>query len=1077
MLLFSVSPPSLAQSDRVLESIEYLSFAGHAVIRVNFDRLIGYRKHFPLKQGITIDVSLGLVDTTADAGEDEAVIATEVLLAPQVKGIPLVGVTYDETDPENPVLIVRFSEAVDYQIKVADNQRALLIELPRIQYQTPLTDSGTLRAPGQLLTLEDMTASNDEEAAALLEQGKAALAAERFNDALKSFGDVLDLPDHSLRDEAERLLIDTRKRARAIAEQAAPEEAAAPEPALVPLQDPEPELVAEPEAPPVVPVPTPEVAVPVEPPPPPAAEAPFQPRPRSEVASQYERQLDFGRMALSKGDFRAAMRIFSLVLAAPEDHPFKAEAQKLLVETEQKINEAALQPAAPPSPPPVPSEPEPAPDISAEEQATQWLDQAQAALTAGDAATAITLLEKVIETPGHALSFEAQRMLDQARIAAATMPGPSAAEPAVEEPAEESLTAAPPVAPSEPPEDPAALMAAGREAMKRNDMETAARIFSQVLNLPVHPFMPEAERLLRQATRQASERSTDLRAPVIGDPTTLDDVVRMVEQGRLAITEGDFNRAIVIFTKLTTIPEHPHSKESLEMLGVARQRNNQLAHAKAIYQQFIEKYPDGEDAVRVKQRLAELISSQMRPKTPLSQEGRKAPEQGAFRHDVFGSLSQYYYYGITSIETFQDDREDQSSLISYMTVNSRSRNERFDLRSFFYGTHTKDFLAEDEEDKEKANRIEISTAYFDGKDSRIGLSGRIGRQSSNTPGVLGRFDGMQLGLDIVPKVRVNMATGFPVDLNRKDSIATETSFLGFNVEFDDWIKNLDVIPFIMAQQSEGLLDRLAIGEEIRYFSPKGSFFNLLDYDASYGSLNIFLLHGQLNFGTNSSVHFNLDYRNSPVLTTRNALISNINPVTNQPYLDLESLQEDFTEDEIRAEAEERTGKSTIATFGVNYSFSEAIQLSNDFTWTNTAYSDAQIADMLANSPDALVSEDSIQWNGRLTTNGLLWPREISILSLGYTAAESYDNTSFSIQNRAPFGEGWSIDSRLRLDLRSQTSGEELTRIRPSAKLTYSWKRKLTFEIEAGIEFSRYGGTTNNQDTDRTFGSAGYRWMF
>lgn len=1059
LLIFSFTNAAFAQQERVLDSIEYGSFAGHAVIRINFTKAVAYRKHFPLKQGITIDVGIRLVEPRDQSQQEQSLVPTEVLLAPDTRDVPLAGVTYDETDPANPVVVVRFTKAVDYSVKIDNSQRALLIELPQIQYQVDVIESGTFSEPGQLLTLEDINASKQEDATTLLAMAKEAISGERFDDAIQLLNAILNLPDHALNDAAEELLVEARFRARslAFAETDTPTPTPKPEPA--PPQIEAPSLQAEAAA-------TQEPSAQV-------AEA-VTPRARAPGSSAYERQLDFGRMALSRGDFRGAMRIFSLVLAAPEDHPFKSEAQRLLAETEQKINQHASQDPSAQEPKREQVQPSQPDSVSAEQQAAQWLEQAQAALEVGDAITAVSLLEKVIETPGHALGFEAQRMLDQARIVAAkqpkdTAPPTQSAQPnQAEDSARTRSATATPLGAQDinEIEDAAVLMAMGREAMKRNDMQLASRIFSRILNLPVSSSTPEAERLLRQTTRQNMRRSTDLRAPIVGDPTTLDDVVRMMEQGKLAITESDYNRAIVIFTKLTSIPEHPHSKEALEMLGVSRQRNNQLAHAKAVFQQYIEKYPEGEDSVRVKQRLAELISSQMRPKVPMSQDQRRLANSADFRHDTFGSLSQYYYYGITAIETFTEDREDQSSLISYMTLNSRSRNDRYDLRTFFYGTHTKDFLA-DPDDQERSDRVEISTAYFDGKDSRIGLSGRVGRQSSNTPGVLGRFDGVLVGLDVLPQVHLNLAAGFPVDLNRKDSIATETNFVAFNVEFDDWVKNLDVIPYVSVQQSEGLLDRVAIGEEVRYFNPRGSFFNLLDYDASYGSLNIFLLHGQLNFGTNSSIHFNYDYRNSPILTTRSALI-------NQPtYPDLTALQADFDEETIRAMAEERTGKSSIATFGINYSINETFQVSNDFTWTSTAYS----PDQLAVSPELVASEDSLQWNGRLTTNGLLWPREISILSLGYTTAETYDNLSFSVQNRAPFGEGWSVDTRLRTDFRSDTRGEELTRIRPSAKLAYSWKRKITLEVEAGIEFSKYGGVTNNRDSDRTFGSFGYRWMF
>jgi hypothetical protein len=333
--------------------------------------------------------------------------------------------------------------------------------------------------------------------------------------------------------------------------------------------------------------------------------------------------------------------------------------------------------------------------------------------------------------------------------------------------------------------------------------------------------------------------------------------------------------------------------------------------------------------------------------------------------------------------------------------------------------------------------------------------------------VLGRFDGLHVGYDLSPKVHLNAVTGFPVDLSNKDEIQTETVFFGLNTEFEDVIKNLDLIPYATVQQSEGLLDRAAIGGEVRFFDRRGNIFNLTDYDVSYQSLNIFLLHGQLNLSRTSSLYFNLDYRNSPLIFTRNALI-NQTGVTR-----LEQLEEDFTEDEIRQQAEDRTGKSSIVTLGGSHSFTEDVQLSGDLTWTQQEYSTQTVS----SSPGLAATEDSLLYNLRMTTTGIIGVRDITIFGFGYTDAETYDNTAFTFQNRAPFGTGWQFGSRLRVDLRSDTNGQELQRLRPSVTLNYRWKRSLNIDAEVGVEVSDYSGETNNQDTKRTFGNIGYRWMF
>lgn len=1082
-----------SQPERVLENVEYLSIDGKAAVRINFSDLITYKKHFPENQGNTLEVHVGLVEATR-AVSGSNIVATEVLLAPISNEIPLVGVTYEGQDLNDPILVLRFSRPVEYELNVASNRRALLIKLPGIDFIEVVPPVDSLKLASEEITVQEggSVTSNEDEAKRLINEGKRFLATSKFNDAIRSFTSVLNLPDHGLQREAGDLLAQTRNTARETAlgrvakvergsTDARPSTIDSPLPASANGSDQKPDSSAT--------VPLRSVGI---------------------GTSNYERQLSFGRLAMERGDFKNAMRIFSIVLAADDNHPYKDEARKLLAEAESNVAKAGLPKSSTQSVGgdgnQARSDIDSIPAISVEKKVSrrdskrddkvaELMSLARAAVERSDRITAQRLLAQVLAIPKHEFLDEARRLKEEIELVQTVVEVDS---PSDDVGSREARTE-PTVVPSqvndiEKLEDPVVLMELGRAAMKRNDLDGATRVFTRVLNLPAHPFIQEAERLLRQATSQASAQG-DLRDPIVADPSTLDDVVRLVEQGRIALTEGNSNRAIVIFTKLTEIPEHPHSKESMEYLGVARQRNNQIAHAKSIFEQFLKKFPKGEDADRVKQRLADLISSQIKPKERLAAAPEPKKNQ-QFKTDTFGSWSQYFYYGTTSIDTLEDKQTDQLTLLSYLTANTRTRSDRYDIRAFIYGTHTADLRKEEEKSLSSRNRdrkIELSTLYVDVHDKKLGLQGRIGRQSSSTPGVLGRFDGALFGMDVVPKIRLNVIGGFPVDLNDKGRVNGDTQFIATNVQFDDLIKNLDVIPYASVQYSEDLLDRFAIGEEIRYFNPRGNFFNLIDYDVSYGSLNIFLVHGQYNINKDHSAHFNVDYRNSPLIFTKNAIIGNQNFTTLKEGL----LQ--FSEDQLREEALRRTGKSTILTIGLTNQFSDKIQLSNDVSYTNQVYSDAIVnPEQLpvdptqpdpppdaGQEPEIRQIEDAISINSRLTTMGILGEREITIFSIGYTSATSYDDFNLGFQNRAPFGEGWAVDSRIRADIRkdirtdlfNEAEERTLLRVRPSLKLNYSWKRTFNIETEIGVEISRYSDSTKNPDTDRTFGSIGYRWNF
>ncbi len=1094
---------AIADPDRILDSIEYLSENGTAVIKVNLTEFVTYTRHFPERRGATIEISIRLPNLTAD--DLQELVTTEVMLAPVSSTLPLVGVSFEGDDRNNPKVIVRFSDTVEFDVRRGNDRRSLLISLPKIRFRD-FTEPSLSRRDRQLnlladvpLPAEDPPAVNVAEVKQMLFDARVALEQDDFNEAIRLATEILNLPDHPFRKDAEELLIETRTQARNKAFErigrAAPDIStrqpnigvAEPSPGQVAAIDAEREnrLRRQPQRDRPPPATTPAAAAPAtrlpDRPPAPApapvsADAPSAAASVSGVDRNDRNRMNLGRLALDKGDYATAVRIFSAL--STKAGPLQAQARQLLAQAQAQAR-SGNKPASAVPPPPAKT------GVAA--RAQMLMNQAKIAMDRQQFRSAARLLSQVVALGATEFREEAQQMLTEAAEAAtkkaerqprpsvsrsspatrgnsppaATPPDTAAGDPAAD--AVAAFRGESPAAGSS--NDAAELMQQGRAALRNNNPREAVRAFTAVLNLPQNPFLGEAQRLLQIANSEVQKQASGLRDPIIGDPSTLDDVVQLMEQGKLALREGEYNRAIVIFTKLTELPEHPHSKEAMELLGVARQRNGQIAHAKAVFDRFLEKYPEGEDAVRIQQRIADLVSSQLRPQQRLQRSAAGQDQTSdKLRSSTFGSFSQYYYAGVTDIDNLEDNRTDQSTLLTYLTVNNRLRNSRFDLRSFFYGTYNKDFLATE---AEATNRIEISTLYVDFKDNQLGFSAKLGRQSSSTAGVLGRFDGLLLGYSATPRVHFNAVAGFPVDLSNKDSIDVGSVFVGGNIEIEDLIENLDVIPYINYQTVDGIADRFAVGEEVRFFNRRGNFFNLTDYDILHQQLNIFLLHGQLNLFETTAVHFNFDTRNSPLIFTKNALINQTD------FTSIEEMLEVFDEEELRLLAADRTGRSTSATLGASHSFNEMFQLSSDVTFSSQQFSQ----NTLDTSPDLEPTEESVLFTTRLTMSGLFSDQDITILSVGLTSATNYSNTSLSLQNRSPIFGGWKIDSRVRVNFRSDLNGEERTSIRPSLKLSYNWKRRFNIEGEFGGEITTYGGETNNQDTTRTFGNIGYRWTF
>lgn len=532
---------------------------------------------------------------------------------------------------------------------------------------------------------------------------------------------------------------------------------------------------------------------------------------------------------------------------------------------------------------------------------------------------------------------------------------------------------------------------------------------------------------------------------------------KLLVLGRKALKQGKNKTAIRIFTKMMGLPPSPERQEALELLGVARERNGQKAHAKTMYREYLKQYPDSEGALRVKQRLKDLLYAQLKPKAQLK--AKKGKDKKTTSR-IFGSFSQYYYRGQNDIEGVGKS-VDQSMLLNQLSVNWRIRSTDYDVRNFVYASQNYDYASE------TGKALTLQTAYSQIKNSRWGFTGRVGRQSSSGGGVLGKFDGLRGSYDISNKFAVNAVMGYPVNYSDKRSLQTEKPFFGIGAEVDGEGKDVDILPYYLRQEVDGIIDREAVGSEFRFFHPLGNFYALIDYDIAYDDLNMYLFRGQYNWRKGTIFNLNLDVRNSPLLYTTNALIGRTDAST------IDELQEIKTEDRIYELAENRVGLSKTLSLGVSHTFNSQYQLNGDVT---IAEQDYVIDDV---TPGFLTteSEKQIYLSSQLIAGRWFNDRDISVLGVRLSQTGNYDEFSLTASNRLPLKNKWKFDTRLRVDLRQNDSGEDLTKFRPSVKWSFRQSQTMFYEAELGLEWWRYGGDSNNPDFQRIFANLGYRWNF
>ncbi len=547
---------------------------------------------------------------------------------------------------------------------------------------------------------------------------------------------------------------------------------------------------------------------------------------------------------------------------------------------------------------------------------------------------------------------------------------------------------------------------------------------------------------------------------------------QMFGEAKDAMTAKNYRGAIRLLTRILREPGGRYRRESRELLALARERNGQLAHAKAEYKKYLLEYPEGEATERVRQRLAGLLTASKAPKKSLGKKTRRARRAAAPVWRVFGGLSQFYRRDILRTQA-AGTTITQSRLPTNVNLSARRRGKDYDLRFQFTGGHELDFLDAADSD------TSVSELFFDAfhkGGSRASL--RAGRQSRSTGGVLGRFDGALVGYGFSPKLKLNAVFGYPVNDTDDTTITTDKHFTGLSADLGTFNERWDFNVFVIDQQVDGITDRRAAGGEARYFSAGRSLFSLVDYDISYRTLNTFLVLGTWTLPDRTSFNATFDRRKSPILTTSNAL-QQLN-AAGTSILSISDALGTFSKDELRQFARDRAATTTSFTLGASRPLSEKFQITGDANVSHTSGTDASLNSKLLNGGIDGTSSSGYDFfiSTQLIGSGLLKEGDIGILGLRYSDVNTSDTVSLNINTRYPFTRAFRINPKATLSYRQnkRDTGERFT-LTPSLRVENRWKKQVRFEAEVGGEWAKDRRAGSAEITRSYFVNAGYRINF
>ncbi len=200
------------------------------------------------------------------------------------------------------------------------------------------------------------------------------------------------------------------------------------------------------------------------------------------------------------------------------------------------------------------------------------------------------------------------------------------------------------------------------------------------------------------------------------------------------MTARNYPAAIAMLTRLQRQPEFPQRAAMQELLGLARERSGQLAHAKAEYEEYLRRYPAGEAAERIARRLATLRAASTSART-----GTGGGTAAATGWSMNGGVAQMFRYDGTTVSNTaaagsgvvpnDSQTQKQNSLYSDIDVLAKRRGERYDMTVRVSAGYAKNFAGSSATSGDDSTK-RVSVASFEFADRKWGLLARVGRQSA-----------------------------------------------------------------------------------------------------------------------------------------------------------------------------------------------------------------------------------------------------------------------------------------------------------------------------------------------------------
>lgn len=598
------------------------------------------------------------------------------------------------------------------------------------------------------------------------------------------------------------------------------------------------------------------------------------------------------------------------------------------------------------------------------------------------------------------------------------------------------------------------------------------------------------------------------------------DAASALAEGKKLLNAGDFNRATAFFTKAVGIGTGRVKQDAQEMLGLSHERANQMAFAKSEYETYLKAYPNGADAARVKDRLNGVIAAMentadeqfqsrkakldgaqnpaplaqlksdkngvdqktaegssaqggLQPISGLSltQQGMKtnlhepAVDPKAWVWQKNGSLSQYYYrddnFVPSSSAGVSSHRVYQNEILSSGDFYLRGDNEDY-TAEMRLSTYYEKGLGE----QAYIDSKNLSTIYVDGRMKKTGMGLRVGRQSKSTGGVFGRFDGAVGTYEPIKDLKIQAVGGSPVYSRDASLFADNRYFYGASVEYTLPSREWAGSTYFIQQNISDIVDRRAVGAELRYLGKKLNGYSAADYDIYYSQLNNAYVSATWLPRDGTSIYGTADYRRVPFLLTSNALMG-------QNYSKLTTLVDDMGIDTVNQWATDRTASSETLTLGGTQNITKDWQIALDATIAN--YSGTPASGGVDGTP-----APGLEYYGSVQLTGMnLWKENDSAtFGLRYSGSQASNMYMADATFRIPINDDLRLGPRIRSSMTiSKIADQQTYLLMPSLTARYRISKQWSLEGELGARWQDTVTPIGSNINVDVLATIGYRFEF